>query len=421
MRRSTNTPRTESQAPTVVPESVIPTPSECSELSFCVGGHSDFEGDVYEDVVCNYENGQYSEENVETSSENSDQNSEFEESDSSSIDRFSLVLSDDMNDKVSQLCEAVERMRATFNSQQSGTTVKLSVAFPVFRGDECEDVHEFVSNYKRAARLNGWSEVNLALGLPLYLKGHASAWFKTLESPDEMSFDELSAALIHHFASGASEWRVRQALGVCIRNCIQRRQLEKESVADYSYSLRTYCTRLNLPRAEWTQYFVQGLRPEIREYVVLQQPDNLEAAENFAKLKESVLSSSEKTPAVDVKQISAQIVDELTKAAASKDKQIVAAASDQQGLNVDKTDIKQMIRAEIQQLMGGNQPDSNRFQPQKGPVFQARGFRSRTGDPVCFNCGRRGHTYYNCRANPDPRVPRYNRFRRLETLSRETK
>ena len=173
--------------------------------------------------------------------------------------------------------------------------------------------------------------------------------------------------LIHHFASGASEWRVRQALG-------QRRQLEKESVADYSYSLRTYCTRLNLPRAEWTQYFVQGLRPEIREYVVLQQPDNLEAAENFAKLKESVLSSSEKTPAVDVRQISVQIVDELTKAVASKDKQIVAAASGHQGLNVDKTDIKQMIRAEIQQLMGGNQPDSNRFQPQKGPVFQVRAY-----------------------------------------------
>ena len=78
--------------------------------------------------------------------------------------------------------------------------MKLSVAFPVFRGEDCEDDHEFVSSYERAARLNGWSEVNLALGLPLYLKGHASAWFKALETPDAMSFDELSAALIHHFA-----------------------------------------------------------------------------------------------------------------------------------------------------------------------------------------------------------------------------
>ena len=406
LKRSTNTPRTELQAPTIVPESVIPTPSECSELSFCISDHSGFESAVvYEDIEVNDENTPYNDENIETSSENSNLDSESLGSDSSSIDQFSLVLSEDMTDQVSQLCEAVERMRATFSAQPSGTTVKMSVAFPVFRGEECEDVHEFVNNYKRAARLNGWSGVNLALGLPLYLKGHASAWFKTLESPDEMSFDELSAALVHHFASGASEWRVRQALG-------QRRQLEKESVADYSYSLRTHCARLNLPRTEWTHYFVQGLRPEIREYVVLQQPDNLEAAENFAKLKESVLSSSEKTPAVDAKQISAQIVDELSKAVASKGKQVVAAASGQQGFNVDRTDIKQMIRAEVQQLMSGNQPGSNRFQPQKGPVFQARGFRSRTGDPVCFNCGRRGHTYYNCRADPDPSVARYNRFRR---------
>ena len=94
--------------------------------------------------------------------------------------------------------------------------------------------------------------------------------------------------------SGASEWRVRQALG-------QRRQLEKESVADYSYSLRTHCARLNLPRT------VQGLKPDIREYVVLQQPDSLEAAENFAKLKESVLVSSDRKPTFDVQQVSAQI------------------------------------------------------------------------------------------------------------------
>ena len=87
---------------------------------------------------------------------------------------------------------------------------------------------------------------------------------------------------------------------------------------------------------------MQGLRPEIRESVVLQQPDSLEAGENFAKLKESVSSSSEKAPAVDAKQISAQIVDELSKAVASKDKPIVAAAGGQQVFNVDKTDIKRM-------------------------------------------------------------------------------
>ena len=105
--------------------------------------------------------------------------------------------------------------------------MKSSVTFLVFSDDESEDAHEFIRNYKRAGRLNGWDDDNLVLGLPLYLKGHPSAWFKTLPTADEMSFGELSEQLIRHFASGSSEWRVRQALG-------QRRQLEKESVADYS-------------------------------------------------------------------------------------------------------------------------------------------------------------------------------------------
>ncbi|XP_022810118.1 uncharacterized protein LOC111347127 [Stylophora pistillata] len=192
-----------------------------------------------------------------------------------------------MEDQVSQLCQAVERMQASVNSQNRSSGVKSSVTFPIFRGDESEDAHEFVRNYKRAGRLNGWDDDSLALGLPLYLKAYASAWFKTLPRADEMSFEELSEELVTHFASGASEWRVRQALG-------QRRQLEKESVADYAYSLRTHCARINLPNSEWTHYFVQGLIPEIREYVVLQQPENLESAENFAKLKESVLQGSSK-------------------------------------------------------------------------------------------------------------------------------
>ena len=69
----------------------------------------------------------------------------------------------------------------------------------------------------------------------------------------------------------------------------------------------------------------------MHEYVVLQQPENLEGAENFAKLKQSVLSDSEKQPALNVKKVSAQIVEELSKTVGLKDKMV--NASDQQGSN----------------------------------------------------------------------------------------
>ena len=44
------------------------------------------------------------------------------------------------------------------------------VEFPLFYGDEREDVREFVGNYRRAGLLNGWNEEKFALGLPLFLK-----------------------------------------------------------------------------------------------------------------------------------------------------------------------------------------------------------------------------------------------------------
>ena len=65
----------------------------------------------------------------------------------------------------------------------------LGVSFPIFDGSENEDVFEFLDKLKRAATLNSWSDDDLPIGLPLYLKGHASAWFKCLRGANEMSFD----------------------------------------------------------------------------------------------------------------------------------------------------------------------------------------------------------------------------------------
>ena len=205
---------------------------------------------------------------------------------------------------------------------QENPRSKLVVSFPVFRGDESEDVFDFLDNFKRAATLNGWSNEDLAVGLPLYLKGHASAWFKSLGNVDGKTFDQLKALMTEHFASGASAWRIRQTLG-------QRRQLEKEPVSEYSYSVRMHCARLNLQTSEWTHYFVQGLKPQIREYVILQQPENYEVAENYAKLKESVLASSDKPQAFDPKQMSSQIVAELSRVISPGNETIGAMGSQQ--------------------------------------------------------------------------------------------
>ena len=72
--------------------------------------------------------------------------------------------------------------------------------------------------------------------------------------------------------------------------------------------------------------------------------------------------------------------------------------------------MKQIIREVFQELMAGSAPKPNacsqRPNYRGNQNFQSRGFRSRFGDAICYNCGRKGHTYYFCRSKPDPRVPR---------------
>ena len=99
-----------------------------------------------------------------------------------------------------------------------------------------------------------------------------------------MTFEILLQKLISHFESNVSLWQLRQKLE-------ERRQLLGETVADYYYDILSFCSRLNLPKSEWLYCFVRGLRPEIREHVILQQPPDFESALNIAKLKELVTLS----------------------------------------------------------------------------------------------------------------------------------
>ncbi|XP_044174956.1 uncharacterized protein LOC114951845 [Acropora millepora] len=275
-----------------------------------------------------------------------------------------------------QLCDILKNINASANFGRG-----LGVSFPIFDGSENEDVFEFLDKFKRAATLNSWNDDDLPIGLPLYLKGHASAWFKCLQGANEMTFDELSTAMINHFASRATQWRIRQALS-------QLRQLEKESVADYSHNVRNLCARLSLPRSEWTYYFIQGLRPEIRDYVILQQANHLDEAENFAQLKEFVLASCDETPTSKTQQLSAQVIEKLPATARSEDKTIGAFDS-QQNDSDESGEMRRVIREELRQIVSE--------EPRHFGCF-SRQFRNHRNFG-CFDCSRNGHTQCYCTAD----------------------
>ena len=298
--------------------------------------------------------------------------------------------------------------------QASGGTSKYnSVKLPTFSGQFNEDVNEFLTNFDRAANFHNWNDLRKAQALPLHLKDNASIWFNT--SPDlvDKAYPELSAALKAQFHSASDKWLLRQKLN-------DRKQLLTESVSEYAADIRRTCQRIDLPRSECVNYFVQGLKPEIKNYVVLQRPGTLEEAENHAKLKESVPEKRNDDR-----------IDEILKAMAPLVKQAqtptVAAyesynnsqnptRANRENPPISKDDIAQIVSQQIrQELRRTNQNQTNR-------TPQNRGRRSFDGRPICDYCNKVGHVAYACRQrlnrNHDPRIPTYNERRNYNSPPR---
>ena len=63
--------------------------------------------------------------------------------------------------------------------------------------------------------------------------------------------------------------------------------------------------------------------------------------------------------------------------------------------------MKQIVRDEFRELMGTASTRPNSFNQRYKQPFQSRGLRSRFVDAICYNCGKKGHTYYYCFSRPD--------------------
>ena len=66
-------------------------------------------------------------------------------------------MSIQQSDQIARLCETIERVgEPSIRSQPSILASKTLVTFPIFSGEEHEDDHEFIDNYRHAAQLSGW-------------------------------------------------------------------------------------------------------------------------------------------------------------------------------------------------------------------------------------------------------------------------
>ncbi|KAL9965744.1 hypothetical protein ACROYT_G029586 [Oculina patagonica] len=186
------------------------------------------------------------------------------------------ALTENWAEQISTLCKAFQKSHVTPTFPGNN-----GVPMPTFSGDADEDVNEFLVNFNRTSAFYNFTPEKKAEALPLFLTGNASIWFNTTPELHDRSFDVLSKALKKQFHSDSDIWLLRQQLH-------ETKQLATESVSNFAAKIRRLCQRINLPRSARVNYFIQGLRPHIKNYVLLQQPGTFEVAEMHAKLKEAL-------------------------------------------------------------------------------------------------------------------------------------
>lgn len=310
------------------------------------------------------------------------------------------------SEQLSALAQALQR------TQTHGTN-GYSAKPPTFRGDGGEDVEQFLSAFNRHADFFSWSSEKRLQALPLSLVGHANIWFTSLSSDAYHSFDDLTELLRGQFNSPASLWLARQQLN-------QRKMATSETVASYSADIRRQCQLLRIPKPEWLHVFIQGLRPDIREHLVLQQPQTFEQAEQLATLKEAVSRPAATTPSAQdlVQALLSQLP--ASPQPPAKASQVAAFTSVQPSNDystepVTMSSLRRMIQTELRKALQDGFPRSD-FRSQGARYNNRfnnpnRNRRTPDGHPICNTCNRRGHTSYNCPTlnRRDPRLPDRNR------------
>ena len=286
-----------------------------------------------------------------------------------------------------------------------------SVPLPKFSGDGSEDVNEFLANFERTARFYELNEDRKAETFPLSLTGNANVWFNTTPGLSGKNFEYLATALKTQFHSDSDVWLLRQKLN-------ERKQLPSETVSEFAAAIRRLAQRINLPPSECINYFIQGLRPDLKNFVILQRPKSFEEAEMHAKLKESVPDPKPADRTDEILKALAQLQEKT----APKPKSTIAAA-DRYHPFTDKAagESRPVTREEVSQIVSQVIRQELRGQNSRHANYQnTRGRRSFLGQPICDFCNRSGHVLATCRqrmrqmqgqtpSSRDPRIPNFNR------------
>lgn len=240
-----------------------------------------------------------------------------------------------------------------------------------FNGHKNMSFDNFLNKYLAFCDLTGKDEHERLNHLPFLLKGRAFDFYINLPEETRENFDLTTQALKNHFSP--PECQLTDSA-----KCFSLKMKPDESVNIFYEKLIKSANKLTLSDNNKMLIFVNGLKDNLREFVVLQSPNTLDEALKLAKTKESVSLNYGTENALQ------QILHKIENVS-----QLDTRSNKDREISNLKRELQQLRSRMNMQHSSPRTTNSDRHNSSPSNSNSA---------PICFYCKKIGHLASECRA-----------------------
>lgn len=172
---------------------------------------------------------------------------------------------------------AANSQTAGRNSFFSTFRMSSSIKLDKFKGDGSQDVNAWFTNFGQWAKFHDLPDSKIIDAFPFYLEGHAKIWYDSL-SPEQ----NVNPATI----TNLFQERFKELENFLDLSVLQMKQKGTEPVGEFLSRLVSLASIKHIPEKVLLSVAMNGLRSDMKTYVVTQNPKTMEQLRQIAILAE---------------------------------------------------------------------------------------------------------------------------------------
>ena len=162
-----------------------------------------------------------------------------------------------------------------------------------FTGTAANNILDWIENFDRIAAHNVWNHQKQLQVIPVYLKDTVLNFYRSLPEQTKTDMNLLKAALRHRYHTQDRLYNMRVKL---------QKLRQGSSLESYINDLNTLAHHLELPEQQKIHYFIFGLKPKLKQALLIRQPQTYDDAVTFAKRKHHFADTDSDTKLMDLLQ-----------------------------------------------------------------------------------------------------------------------